>query len=112
MKIKQTIMALILSGSLAGCSVLAGQTPGTLPTATQLLGACQAGEAATTPPTPSSKVPDCVAYYSIQQLCNIASLGQAVAPFAGTAGSLVETGAVITIEVCTADGFTSVAATK
>ncbi len=91
-----------------GCSLIGAGGNVQLPTATQLLATCQAEEKAG---TASSKAPDCIAYYAIQQGCNVAALGTAVNPLVATvnpvAGSILTTAADISLATCQKQGFIS-----
>ena len=107
--------ALVIAITLAGCAALpslptAGSTttaiPLGLPNATQLLGACQAEMKAG---ATSAKAPDCIAYYAIQQTCNIEAIGGAVNPLVAVvspvAGSVLTAQATISVALCTGQGF-------
>ena len=94
--------------SMYGCSIISSSGQLQLPTAQQLLATCQAEVKAG---TQSSKAPDCIALYAIQQTCNVVSLGAAINPLVATvnpvAGSILTTAATITLATCTAQGFIS-----
>lgn len=90
--------------ALAACAML--QTPGQMPNATQIAGACQAERAAG---KTGLAAPDCNAYYAFQQVCNVEALGGAVNPLVATinpvAGSVLTTQQVVSSALCKAQGF-------
>lgn len=96
----------IVALAIAGCSIIGAGGKVQLPTQMQLAAACQAEIKAG---QKSSKAPDCIAGYAIQQACNVAALGQAVNPLVATvnpvAGSVLTTAAAITLATCQAQGF-------
>lgn len=95
---------------MAGCSTQNGSNPlppinfpNLLAPSAQLTAACKAEVAAG---TPSSKAPDCVEDYIVQNTCNALQLaGKVPISIPGTPGAIVDGSIVATEALCAAQGF-------
>lgn len=92
--------------NFTGCSLISSSGTVQLPTAAQLNAVCAVEKASG---KTGVQAPDCVAAYAFQQSCNVAALGEAVNPLVATinpvVGSILTTGAAITVATCTQQGF-------
>ena len=99
-------IAATVAVALGGCSMIGSNGSVQLPTAAQLNAVCAVEKAAG---KTGVQAPDCIAAYAFQQSCNVAALGESVNPLIATinpvAGSILTTGAAITVATCTQQGF-------